>query len=655
MKKLKIITLILVVFLASCNWDKKQEQLKEKNILNLWTWNIESETKQDDKVDLWHGFYKQKGYIRKENINHSVTWKTSSGTSYLLDIDSFKMLSDFYAKDKNKYFFFLENQQTFIPIPQESNLKIRVLTKYYAVIWDKLYYKFYPIYSIEWTEYMHDIEIFPRDYSKYLDKIYYKNFLLKVDSETFELINTLYSKDKNWIYYFTKKIQEADLETFEVLKWGYEGEISYAKDKNNCYKNAKIVDISECDNRLKKLKKFINIEWKNKTEYISLEETIWEEQWEIIDYVPIKEFVFNNSNLPSIKTSNCANINDLFTIDDIDEDWDIELGMYYSWCTWKLKQIKVFSFVLWSWREIWTWTIDAWEYNEDDFSKIVFKTSKNNLQIHEKYTQPSNWKDKDSYKIIYFNGYSGREIEEYKKENKVIYYKSQILNEVDFDSFSVLDDDFAKDKDYIYFKWEKHPELDVETFELLDTCWAYSQCYARDKNYVYDPYDLSIFEWLDWTTFEVLDDSHQKDKNHVYLWNKIIKWANPETFKPITMCSHVMKAHYGIDENYWYYNWRKIENSNWKTFEVLWIWPCEYAKDKNNMYYRWKVLEWANSETFEYIAEDRKEIETCDNQYSPCYEYSDFSKDDKNCYKNAEKVEMSECDDFLKELDEFKR
>lgn len=56
---------------------------------------------------------------------------------------------------------------------------------------------------------------------------------LPYDSQTYEVINQLYSKDKNNIYYSNRKITGADLPTFQI------GSDGFSKDKNNIYLEGK--------------------------------------------------------------------------------------------------------------------------------------------------------------------------------------------------------------------------------------------------------------------------------------------------------------------------------------------------------------------------------------------------------------------------------
>lgn len=56
---------------------------------------------------------------------------------------------------------------------------------------------------------------------------------LPYDPQTYEVINQLYSKDKNNIYYLNRKIIGADLPTFQI------GSDGFSKDKNNIYLEGK--------------------------------------------------------------------------------------------------------------------------------------------------------------------------------------------------------------------------------------------------------------------------------------------------------------------------------------------------------------------------------------------------------------------------------
>ena len=72
------------------------------------------------------------------------------------------------------------------------------------------------------------------------DKLVLEN--LPYDPQTYEVINQLYSKDKNNIYYSDRKIIGADLSTFQRID-----EYIYSKDKNNIYFRGKKISGADKD------------------------------------------------------------------------------------------------------------------------------------------------------------------------------------------------------------------------------------------------------------------------------------------------------------------------------------------------------------------------------------------------------------------------
>ncbi len=83
------------------------------------------------------------------------------------------------------------------------------------------------------------LSCFKEEYTR--DKNFVYSFGRKIegaDQNTFELLNRVYAKDKNFVYSFGRKIDGADSDTFKVL-----GDY-YAKDKNSAYCDRKKMDPS---------------------------------------------------------------------------------------------------------------------------------------------------------------------------------------------------------------------------------------------------------------------------------------------------------------------------------------------------------------------------------------------------------------------------
>ena len=176
---------------------------------------------------------------------------------------------------------------------------------------------------------------------------------------------------------------------------------------------------------------------------------------------------------------------------------------------------------------------------------------------------------------------------EYVKRNNEIYYKygkeddtGFKVENVDLNTFKILNDKYAKDGKSVYFLGNKSFEdVDIKTFEVMP------QYYSRDKNNVYRP----INEWI------------QK-----------INGANPKTIK-------VLSQYYSKDDKNAFYNSDKILNADVNSFVVL-DKENGYAKDKNSVYYFGKKIEGANSKTFKIISDGM------------------YSKDDENVYVAGEIV-----------------
>ena len=170
---------------------------------------------------------------------------------------------------------------------------------------------------------------------------------------------------------------------------------------------------------------------------------------------------------------------------------------------------------------------------------------------------------------------------EYVKRNNEIYYKfseeddSEFkIENVDLNTFKILNDKYAKDDKSVYFSGNKSFEdVDSKTFEVLPNY------YSKDKNNVYRP----INEWI-----------HK------------INGANPEKIK-------VLNEYYSKDDKNVYYDSDKISNADVNSFVVL-EGDHSYAKDKNAVYYSGEKIKGANPKTFKIIEDGM------------------YSKDDKNVY-----------------------
>ena len=170
--------------------------------------------------------------------------------------------------------------------------------------------------------------------------------------------------------------------------------------------------------------------------------------------------------------------------------------------------------------------------------------------------------------------------------------------------------EYVKRNNEIYYKFSKEDEtgfkvenVDLNTFKILN------DKYAKDDKSVYFSGNKS-FEDVDIKTFKVLPNYYSKDKNNVYRpineWIRKINGANPKTIK-------VLNQYYSKDDKNVFYDSDKILNADINSFVVL-EGDHSHAKDKNSVYYSGEKIEGANPKTFKIISDGM------------------YSKDDKNVY-----------------------
>ncbi len=243
--------------------------------------------------------------------------------------------------------------------------------------------------------------------------------------------------------------------------------------------------------------------------------------------------------------------------------------------------------------------------------------------------------DVESFEVLN-NGYCDNC---YAKDKNNIYFSIHALENVDYDSFEVINERYARDKDYVYDGDKKLEFVDVESFEVL--VYEGDNRYLKDKNNIYwqkySTGNLLILEDVDVESFEVLNEQYTKDKNNVRCFGDnysgyILEESDPATFE-------ILQGNFAKDKNNYYFHCRKLKNVDQSTFEVL---SDQYAKDKNNAYIQicsggceLEKIKQADLETFELLESTLLQL------------YS-YSKDKNNCYKLDYIVDMSECEELEK-------
>lgn len=271
-----------------------------------------------------------------------------------------------------------------------------------------------------------------------------------VDAKTFEKINgrsyldNKYYRDKNNVYFENQQIKGLDVNSFKVI---YENRISepenLIKDKNGVY---------YIDENKKTLIKFRN------------------------DEIDIESFGIANEMLDDyFKDKNNVYYLENYKLHKLD-DLDIETYQNISMTRYKKDKNNLYF----KWKKVKGANPDDIEIIENNFIKIkntLYKIS--NFEGKEAEIEPLSV-DADTFEEI-DNNY-------YRDKNNIYFYKDgnlQKLKNANVKNFKILKEnsDFGKDQSNIYYKGYKLEQVDKDSFEILDE--AYDGSIVKDKNSKY--------------------------------------------------------------------------------------------------------------------------------------------------------------------------
>jgi hypothetical protein len=420
MKIKKIIFFILFIVLGIITNTYAKENFKY-NLLNDYFFEYNNKIYSKE---LYNVFLQYVDEIKEIKINKipSITKKdiskiegkylfTKNNIYYLeneikeADIKSFQILSEKLSKDKNNIYY--ENNKINLDF---NNFKL--LDKFHFTDGKELFYisenKQQIRYTIEELFRISDVDIktykiLDRIFSKDKNNVYYEDSkIIGADSATFEKIDNTYSKDKDSVFYQKYLIKEANNKTFKILKE------NFSRDNENIYwKNYKITKYNDSfeilgdgflkiNNRLyetflpftykdlKTLKKINNHLWldKNNVYYINLD-------------------------------ANIIIINDNMNIEKKTFNWE------------KFRKIK---------------------YN--------YYTDENYVYYNDKIVSS----DINNFQIL---------SENYSKDSQNIYYKMKKIRNADLNSFKVVGKIYAKDCNNAYIRNEILKNVDIKSFKKL--------------------------------------------------------------------------------------------------------------------------------------------------------------------------------------------
>ena len=495
------------------------------------------------------------------------------------------------------------------------------------------------------------------------------------------IINGGYIKEKNTIYFTDETtepekkeiVKNVDFRTFKI----FEEDDDFARDKNNIYyKNKKVENV---DVNSFQVEDFYFAKDKNNTFYISNDGLMKikgfrpEGSYAIVQlFVPA--LLINKYGIYMAKYENDEIIAKSIKPKEMDMDTLEVVASEESFAVFYLKDKNNVYFINYTAGE--QKSIDNNIENEDDvendnddfaiqieklagadrdtFETVsVYGKDKNNLYFYNQKIKGINTK---TFKLVG----SGEFV---VKDDKGVYYfvnrEMKKLQNADFNTFEeVSKNEYYRDKNGVYYYDEyegtmtKLKGADPKTFEGI------SYTLGKDKNAIYKKENR--LSGIDPATFEEIDAAFTKDKNNIYYEEVPMKGIDPKTFEPFVNYTHV-KDKNGIYHFYLFNDdlvVEKVELSPEIDLKTLQSFEnyAEYSKDKNNVYYDFQKIEGADIKTFEpdgySIGKDKKgvyykthKINGIDVNSTEVLE-NEFYKDKNNIYYRNKKLENFKPENF---------
>ena len=495
------------------------------------------------------------------------------------------------------------------------------------------------------------------------------------------IINAGYIKEKNTIYFTDETtepekkeiVKNIDFRTFKI----FEEDDDFARDKNNIYyKNKKVENV---DVNSFQVEGFYFAKDKNNTFYISNDGLMKikgfrpEGSYAIVQlFVPA--LLINKYGIYMAKYENDEIVAKSIKPKEMDMDTLEVVATEESFAVFYLKDKNNVYFINYTAGE--QKSIDNNIENEDDVENdnddfviqieklagadrdtfeivSVYGKDKNNLYFYNQKIKGINTK---TFKLVG----SGEFV---VKDDKGVYYfvnrEMKKLQNADFNTFEeVSKNEYYRDKNGVYYYDEyegtmtKLKGADPKTFEGI------SYTLGKDKNAIYKKENR--LSGIDPATFEEIDAAFTKDKNNIYYEDVPMKGIDPKTFEPFVNYTHV-KDKNGIHHFYQFNDdlvVEKVELSPEIDLKTLQSFEnyAEYSKDKNNVYYDFQKIEGADIKTFEpdgySIGKDKKgvyykthKINGIDVNSTEVLE-NEFYKDKNNIYYRNKKLENFKPENF---------
>lgn len=473
--------------------------------------------------------------------NNEVYYKYAEGKDFQfkvenVDLGTFKVLNDKYAKDvKNVYF---SGNKSFEDVDAGT---FEVLPADYSK--DKN-----NVYSPEngWIQRVNGanpktIKVLNQFYLKDDKNVFFNDKkILGADANSFIALDKEngYAKDKNSVYYFGQKVEGANAKTFEVISDG-----EYSKDDKNVYASGEIIKGADP----KTFREFPETSYsrdKNNLYYYYGEDKflgkIDENNFEFLD-----DFIIRNGN-----------------------------EIYFYGNKLKLKDAKKFKLIK-NTGIMTTSKIIVYGKDDENVYVVTPDDAPGNIRIIENA-------DKDTFEVMENNRYS-------KDKNNIYYlgnYGIVKLEDVDKASFVISEDfPFSYDRKNVYYTGKKVDGVTSAGLKVIRRPNEPINFISDNKNLyrLVETFDENNSELksvkavavknpkVDFKTFEIFDEwpNYFHDKNNVYYENKLYQIPLKKIEEADRKSFILLNSEFSKDNKNVYYYGNKIKDLNSEEFEFL--------------------------------------------------------------------------------------
>ncbi len=486
--------------------------------------------------------------------NNEVYYKYAEGKDFQfkvenVDLGTFKVLNDKYAKDvKNVYF---SGNKSFEDVDSRT---FEVLPADYSK--DKN-----NVYSPEngWIQKVNGanpktIKVLNQFYLKDDKNVFFNDKkILGADANSFIALDKEngYAKDKNTVYYFGQKVEGANAKTFEVISDG-----EYSKDDKNVYASGEIIKGADP----KTFREFPETSYsrdKNNLYYYYGEDKflgkIDENNFEFLD-----DFIIRNGN-----------------------------EIYFYGNKLKLKDAKKFKLIK-NTGIMTTSKIIVYGKDDENVYVITPDDAPGNIRIIENA-------DKDTFEVMENNRYS-------KDKNNIYYlgnYGIVKLEDVDKASFVISEDfPFSYDRKNVYYAGKKVDGVTSAGLKVIRIPNEPINFISDNKNLyrlveIFDENNSELKSVkavavknpkVDFKTFEIFDEwpNYFHDKNNVYYENKLYQIPLKKIEEADRKSFILLNSEFSKDNKNVYYYGNKIKDLNSEEFEFL---GNSFIKDLDIVYF----------------------------------------------------------------------